>query len=225
MKVLIRILFRAVAAAVLVVLFFAGAMVAAGLIPRSGDRGVTPSQGITVYLVSNGVHLDLLLPVEAAGIDWQRDLLPEHLAVPRDDAPLIGFGWGDAGFYLSTPTWADLQLSTAVTALTGSGPTVMRVTRAWQGGGIAITLPEDRYHQLAGAISVGFARDGNGQVQPILGSGYGPVDVFYRGTGHYSAVLTCNEWIARVLRAAGLRTPLWAPLPWPVLWQLQRGGF
>jgi uncharacterized protein (TIGR02117 family) len=224
-KSLIRILFRGVAVSAGILLVAVVVIVLGGAIARPGDRGVTPSEGVTVYLLSNGVHLDLLLPVEAAGIDWQRELLPAHLAVPRGDAPLIGFGWGDAGFYLSTPTWADLTLSTAVAALVGGGPTVMRVTRAWQGGGVAITLPEDRYRALAAAIAAGFERGPAGTVQPILGSGYGPVDVFYRGTGRYSAVLTCNEWIARALRQAGVRTPLWAPLPWPVLWQVQPGGF
>ena len=36
-----------------------------------------PDEGITIYLASNGIHADLILPAEAQGLDW-RPLLPEQ---------------------------------------------------------------------------------------------------------------------------------------------------
>lgn len=67
-----------------------------------------PARGIPVYLASNGIHVDLIVPKVAAGdgwrVDWRPLLRPAHLRDPRyagyDHA---GFGWGDARFYRDTP--------------------------------------------------------------------------------------------------------------------------
>ncbi|MCU0952833.1 MAG: DUF2459 domain-containing protein [Burkholderiaceae bacterium] len=104
-----------------------------GLLPVNADWRPTPEErgGVPVYLRTNGVHADLVLPVQAphdfthlfpraALIDLAREpsLLPFNW---------IAFGWGDRGFYLNTPTWADLDAVTAWRALTAQGPSAMHV--------------------------------------------------------------------------------------------------
>lgn len=44
------------------------------------------------------------------------------------DFNYIAFGWGDKGFYLDTPTWADLKFSTAFKAAFWMGQSAMHTT-------------------------------------------------------------------------------------------------
>ena len=60
-------------------------------------------QGIKqVYLHTNGVHLDIVIPIENMNNPLKKDLqfLPEDR--------YFSFGWGDKDFYLNTPQWKDL---------------------------------------------------------------------------------------------------------------------
>ena len=45
-----------------------------------------------------------------------------------DDFLQISIGWGDKGFYLDTPTWAELKLSTALIAGFGLGNAALHIT-------------------------------------------------------------------------------------------------
>jgi uncharacterized protein (TIGR02117 family) len=46
---------------------------------------------------------------------------------------------------------------------------------------------------------------------------YGPNNLFYDSVGSYSAVNTCNEWTAHVLRKAGVKVGVWTPMPGGVM--------
>ena len=54
----------------------------------------------------------------------------------------------------------------------------------------------------------------------MLGRGYNSNDAFYEANGGYSAIMTCNEWTGRALRAAGVRMGLWTPIEQSVMWRL-----
>ncbi|MDE1995609.1 MAG: TIGR02117 family protein, partial [Rhizobiaceae bacterium] len=70
---------------------------------------------------------------------------------------------------------------------------------------------EDLRH-LLDFISDSFVRQ-DGKVTPIAGVAYGPYDRFFEAKGYFNALLGCNTWTAAGLRAAGIRTGLWNPLP------------
>ncbi len=78
---------------------------------------------ILVQLHSNGVHTDILLPIETSDHDWH-SFLPDIPAMHNT----VAFGWGDKGFYLNTPNWSDLTFSTAFKACTGLSTTAMHVS-------------------------------------------------------------------------------------------------
>ncbi len=82
------------------------------------------SAGIDIYVRSNGVHTDIVLPLS----DEVRALIPQA-DLHNGDGQLkyVSFGWGDKGFYLDAPTWADLKVSTAFVATFGLGSTAMHV--------------------------------------------------------------------------------------------------
>ena len=171
-----------------------------------------PAEGITIYVANNGVHADLVLPANAAGLDW-RPLLPRSdMADVPPDAGWIAFGAGERRVYLETPTWGDLSVKTAAIALTG-GERVMHVEWVQDPAYAAreIRLTPEQYRRLWAAIRAGFELDPEGMPIRIDHPGYGPRDAFYRGSGKANAIHTCNQWAASRLRLAGVKAPLWSP--------------
>jgi uncharacterized protein (TIGR02117 family) len=136
---------------------------------------------------------------------------------------MVGFGWGDRNFYLTTPGWDQVRASTALDALFGGGPTVVHVARMADPDRLAgcrrLPVSRDQLGRLEAHVLDSLARDRDGAVVAIPDAGYGVDDGFLVATGHYSIVTTCNEWVRRGLARAGVRTALWAPLPAPLLWQ------
>jgi uncharacterized protein (TIGR02117 family) len=171
--------------------------------------------GIPVYLLSNGVHTDLVLPLANAQRDWHDLVDPTHALRPDSLARWVAFGWGDKGFYLNTPTWADLTASTALKAAFGLGGTAMRVTyhRSLAEGPLChrILLSPEGYAKLVAYISSGFARDAAGGAIPITGAHYTTSDVFYEAVGRYHLFHTCNGWTNNGLKACGAKACLWTP--------------
>jgi uncharacterized protein (TIGR02117 family) len=191
-----------------------------GLTP-TGVAGRAVGDGVEIFLVSNGWHVDLLLPMRADGHDWRRDIPPGDFRAADPGAQWIAFGWGDRAFYLETTRFEDLRPLTAAKALLGVGPAVLHVTYARQPTPgrktVRLVIDRDRYRRLVAYLAEGFRRDAAGRPIAISGAGYGPADGFYDAQGAWGPLLTCNEWIARGLRQAGIRAPLWAPLPEPML--------
>lgn len=52
-------------------------------------------------------------------MDWSQKIPFSQTKGKSTDFNYIAFGWGDKGFYLDTPTWADLKFSTAFKAAFG----------------------------------------------------------------------------------------------------------
>ena len=55
-------------------------------------------------------------------------MMKGNVSVMKIAMIFVGLGWGDKGFYLETPTWADLKTSTALKAVSGYNTTAMHVT-------------------------------------------------------------------------------------------------
>jgi uncharacterized protein (TIGR02117 family) len=187
-----------------------------GLIPV--NRGWSePEQGITIYVADNGIHADLVLPVEAEKLDWRKILSPADVARPPVDARWIAFGAGERAVYLETPTWADLKVRTALRALT-RGERIVHVE--WVAdptySAREIRLRPEEYRRLWASVRGEF-RDG--RAQRIAHKGYGAADAFYLGIGHASALQTCNQWVAGRLRLAGVKAPLWSPFTQGLMWR------
>ena len=85
-----------------------------------------------------------------------------------------------------------------------------------------IRLRPDEYRRLWAAIRADFALDPNGQPQRLDHPGYGCCDSFYRAVGRESAVRTCNTWVARWLRVAGVETSAWPPFVPGLVWRYRR---
>ena len=178
-----------------------------------------PQQGTTVYIADNGIHADIVMPVTALGLDWAP-------FVPRNDIPpadWIAFGSGEERVYLNTPTWWDVTPATIWSALSG-GNRVMHVEYVPSPDYAVreIRLRPEEYRRLWSAIRSDFALVGNGRPQRIAHPSYGCCDAFYRAQGKESAVRTCNSWVARWLRLAGVKTSLWPPFVNGLTWRYRK---
>ena len=192
------------------------------LIPVNRDWR-EPDHGITIYLADNGVHVDLILPASAQGLDW-RPLLPksDFDQVPAD-AGWVAFGAGERRVYLETPTWGDITPRTLWAATTG-GERVMHVEWARDPSYAVreIRVTPEQYRRLWAAIRAGFVLDKAGRPIRIDHPGYGPRDAFYEGVGKASAIDTSNQWIAGRLRLAGVKAPLWSPFVQGLVWRYRK---
>ena len=167
----------------------------------------------TLWVSNNGVHTDLIFPLADLPPDL-RSQLP-WVEVYRYAA----FGWGDKGFYLDTPTWAELSPTVALRAMLLPSPTAMHVPgyRAVDSNWAEVPITTDQLEILFGHITETFAEDTAGRIRLIPGESYGEDDHFYEAHGNYSALVTCNVWVNRALKRADIRTALWAPSSWGIM--------
>lgn len=173
-----------------------------------------PDDGIPIYLADNGVHVDLVLPARAAGLDWAPLVPKSDFRGADPKARWIAFGAGERRVYLDTPTWADLTPGTALHAL-GGGERVMHVEWVADPRYAAreLRLRPVEYRRLWAAIRSELAQGRDGRPVKLDHPGYTPADRFYAGRGKTSAIDTCNQWVATQLRLAGVKAPLWSPFP------------
>ena len=60
------------------------------------NRGWTePAEGTTIYIADNGIHTDIIMPVEAQGLDWRRLVPQARFAAVDPNAQWIAFGSGE----------------------------------------------------------------------------------------------------------------------------------
>ena len=181
------------------------------------------ASGTTIYIADNGVHADIILPVDSNGLNWAPLFLKKDFADAPAGARWIAFGSGEKDIYLDTPRWRDIRLSTIWRALVG-GPRLVHVEYVPSPVYAVrqIRLRKDEYRRLWLAIHAGFALSPSGRPVPIEHRGYGPNDAFYRATGTASAFLTCNVVVAHWLRLAGVKASLWPPLIPGLVWRYRK---
>ena len=172
-----------------------------------------------MYLITNGVHTDLALPLKNDTFDWTTIINPGDTRAASSDWGYAAFGWGDRGFYVETPHWRDLKISTALNAASGLGDSIIHVTyypTLWENEySIAIPMPRAHYRRLAASIRDQFALHEGRAV--VAAPAYGDNDTFYAARGHYSLFHTCNSWTNRRLSDAGLKHVLWTPFAYSLM--------
>ena len=161
----------------------------------------------TVYASSNGVHMDLIM---------HRDLIDADFLAQLNNIEgreYIAIGWGDKGFYLYTPSWAELKVSTALIAGFLPSETIMHVTHyqsvdaKWK----TIELCDSQLKEMKKFIADSFKKDAVNRIQILEGAGFSENDFFYQAHGNYTCLYTCNIWVNQALKKAQVRTALWSP--------------
>ncbi len=187
---------------------------------------VSTENGIELYVQSNGMHVDIVVPVKTPQIDWTTEIDVQDF--DRESVPFeyIAIGWGDKGFYLETPEWENLKVSVAFKALFLPSPTAMHVTYKTTKPRLTerckkVRISPQQCQALITYIKASFATNANGQIQLIDCCRY-PTrnDAFYEANGSYTLFKTCNNWTNQALKVAGVKTAFWAPLSSSVLYHM-----
>ncbi|PHK28523.1 urease-associated protein [Nostoc linckia z16] len=177
------------------------------------NEDVADGADVPIYISTNGVHTDIIVPVKTEVKDWSREILFSHTKAGDSLAKYVAFGWGDKGFYLDTPEWSDLKASTAAIAAFHLGTTAMHTrfytTVKEDADCIRIMVSDDQYKDLVTYIEGSFARNEDSSIRWIEGRSYGNYDAFYDATGAYSLFQTCNTWANGALKAAHRKASLW----------------
>lgn len=179
-----------------------------------------------IFLISNGVHVDFLLPVETPALDWSKLVPREQFGRVDAGCPYLFVGWGDRGFYLDTPTWSDLKLSTLCKALFWPNGSVLHVQylsyrpEADSSCRRLLVTPE-QYRILCRHVQDSFQKNGDGAYKLIPGKSYGATDNFYEANGSYHLFNTCNMWTNGALKKMGVRTACWSPFAQAILYHLK----
>lgn len=203
-------------------LLLAGAF---GLIGVNREFSSSPvsAGGVSIYLRTNRVHADIVLPTRQRGHDWGATFPAAHMRALLTPAPWIAFGWGDRAFMLETPTWRDIRFGTSFRALAGLGPGAMHVEyveRPHDYDVAHLEISQEQYARLVEAITRSFRLAADGTPIRIDAPGYFDADAFYEAIPVYSLWFTCNEWVRSVLSDSGLPMPAWAPFERTLFWHL-----
>ena len=213
-----KIIFKATGIIVGALLLFIGAyMVAAYSLSRIRvDKEQVTSEDVTIYILSNGVHTDLVVPLKTTEVDWSKYIKAENTLAKDSLAKWVAFGWGDKGFYLETPTWADLKFRTAFKAAFALSTSAIHATfyRELKEGENckSIKISHAQYFRLVEYIEQSLLYDEKGFTIPIkTNANYGDYDAFYEANGKYNLFYTCNTWANNGLKACGQKACLWTP--------------
>lgn len=171
---------------------------------------------IPIYIYTNGVHTDIVMPVRNDMQDWSTKIPFANTKSKKTDYNYIGVGWGDKGFYLDTPTWADLKFSTAFKAAFWLGESAMHCTyyKTMKEADDCkiIMISRSQYKDLTKFVEDKFDKDQNGNFILIpTNAVYSDNDAFYDAQGKYSFLYTCNTWSNNALKAAGQKAAFWTP--------------
>lgn len=225
MKIIKKILlysFRAVLFfSLLLIVYFLFAVVLS-LIPVNKNFK-NAEDGIAIYIRTNGVHTDFVVPVSTKIIDWREKIPFTDFDFVDSSFRYICFGWGNREFYIDTKEWSDLKFSTAIRAGLGIGKSAMHVeykrkiltNENW----IRFRITETNYNKLVEYILQSFIADQNNNFIHIPNSGYYSNDTFYEGKGSYNLIKTCNEWTGKGMRVSGIKTGAWTPFEQSIMYR------
>ena len=169
---------------------------------------------ITIYIKTNGVHTDIVVPVRNDQMDWSREIKYGN-TVSKDTAyQYLGIGWGDKGFFLETPTWSQLKLSVAFKAAFGLSTAAMHATyyksMTEDNDCKKISISRKQYAGLINHITKWFQKDADGRFINIkTTANYSDTDTFYEAKGRYNLFFTCNTWANNMLKACGQKSCVW----------------
>jgi uncharacterized protein (TIGR02117 family) len=192
------------------------------------NRGyLPPEEGIEIFVASNGLHTDFVVPVRTTQQDWTAKVPLDHFEGADTTARYISFGWGDKAFYIETPTWEDLTVTRALKSL--FWPTAAAMHSEYFAGEPRVyqwqerlLITEEQYARLIAYVEKHFQQGPDGKYLLIEGAGYAGADNFYEAQGKYHVINTSNSWTNRGLKKIGVRAAVWSPFDRAIRYQLRK---
>lgn len=202
-------------------LFVLSYLLAAWIFASLPVNQAQPKGEITLFLVSNGVHTDVVMPLKNEIFDWTTVVNPIDTITDESNIAYVGLGWGERNFYLYTPEWKDLSVSNALGALSGLNRTLIHITyyafEPMQDDYVVkFTVTSEQYQRLTKLLSESFKQE-DGKSILLKGIHYQSNDAFYEAKGRYHLFNTCNTWLNDRLVESGLKGVYWTPFSSPLL--------
>ena len=202
-------------------LFVLSYLLAAWIFASLSVNQVQPKGEITLFLVSNGVHTDVVMPLKNEIFDWTSVVNPTDTITDDANIAYVGLGWGERNFYLYTPEWKDLSIPNALGALSGLNRTLIHITYyAFEPKEddyiVKFFVTSEQYQRLTKSLSESFKQE-DGKTILLEGIRYQSNDAFYEAKGRYHLFNTCNTWLNDRLVESGLKGVYWTPFSSPLL--------
>jgi len=202
-KEIMRVIIKSIKIVILVLFFFLLVTVVLSFI-KVGKETLEKETSAVVYLRSNGVHVDFVLP---------NQIVLQDIKQSMGDAKYYAIGWGDKDFFLQVRLFNELGLSVLCRALFVPSESLIHVVRLnkkesdWR----EIKLSSRQIENLNNYIYNAFEKGSKGELKKIKGFSYGKNDAFYQATGSYTILNTCNTWVNKGLKQCGLKASIWTP--------------
>ena len=185
-------------------------------------KPITEPEDITIYLLSNGVHTDVVVPVKNNVIDWTKYFKYADTRSTDSTFRYLAIGWGDKSFYLEIPEWSDLTVSIALKAGLGLSSSAIHATfyRNVYEDELCrkLQITQNQYHNLVNYVVSFLKLDEHGlSINIKTDAQYGNHDAFYEARKSYHIFYTCNTWTNNLLKVCGQRACLWTPFSHSIL--------
>lgn len=198
--------------------FYMAAALIGSHVPANRDWR-PPTDGVDIFVESNGVHVSLILPITAIGEDLSELVSPDHLADPDLYGTHIMVGWGHGPVYRNAQTWGDVRSGDIASAIVGSDDTTLHIYHLINPKSLphrkTLRVSPQQYRIIIAQIRSTFRLNPRGE--SVAYPAYSADNLFYDSYGRYSAFNTCNNWTGEILRKAGVRIGIWTPLPGGVM--------
>ena len=169
---------------------------------------------IEIYILTNGKHTDIVMPVRSELIDWS-NIFPFDDTINKDTTMCFAaIGWGDKGFYMEIEDWSELTARIALRAAFGISASALHVTYyRWMiedDDCVKIPISKNQYQRLIDYILESRKTDKEGRSLYIeTDAQYDVNDSFYEAKRRYSFFYTCNTWANNALKLSGQKGALW----------------
>ena len=189
-----------------------------GLLPTNRDWQPSTEPAVAAYLSSSRIHVNYVFPIAHPLMDW-RTLFPfEHFPAVDSSYTHIAISYGDLEFFYATPGWEGLSVGSVASAVLWPSRPALHVeylrdvpneVLQYQ----QLPLRTEEYQSL-----IDYLRQTIAVARPAADprGGYRTTDNFFPVPGSYHAFNTCNNWINRGLKQAGVKTGVWSPLVWGI---------
>lgn len=209
---LFKLLYKVIIMLVLMVLLYgASSLILSSITVNNHSKDIPLDHYI--YLNTNGVHLDIVIPLEELATEKFQELKY------NSNEKYLSFGWGEENFYIHTPTWGDLTFENGFRALFLKSSSLMHVTRykAEQTDWVKVYLTRQQLNLVNTYLSETFKKNDNQKVIKLNGITFTANDDFYKAYGSYTLFYTCNTWVNEIFKKSELKSCYWTPFDFPLL--------